>query len=52
MSKVRFVYNVGVSAFGSNNNSLTSTSASYASTATSASYALTASLLWRVNDLK
>ena len=43
MSKARFLDNPGVGAFGSSNNSLTSTSASYAATATSASYAVTAS---------
>ena len=42
-SKSRFLDNPGVGAFGSSNNSLTSTSASYAATATSASYAVTAS---------
>ena len=42
-SKSRFLDTPSVSAFGSSNNSLTSTSASYAATATSASYAVTAS---------
>jgi len=42
-SKSRFLDNPGVGAFGSSNNSLTSTSASYAASATSASYAVTAS---------
>ena len=45
MSNIRFVDNVPVSAYGSNNAASTATSASYASTATSASYASTASFL-------
>lgn len=43
MARARFLDNVGVSAFGSNQDAATSVSSSYASFATSASYAVTAS---------